>query len=49
MEGRILTDIAEVKKEVAELKMIVKMIKKGQSVVIMLLIAIIVILTLMLV
>ena len=49
MEGRILTDIAEVKKEVAELKMIVKMIEKGQSVVIMLLIAIIVMLTLMLV
>uniref|UniRef100_A0A7C9A184 Uncharacterized protein n=1 Tax=Opuntia streptacantha TaxID=393608 RepID=A0A7C9A184_OPUST len=49
MEGKILTDIAEVKKEVTELKMIVKMIEKGQSVVIMLLIAVIVVLTVMLV
>jgi len=47
MEGEILTDIAEVKKEVTEL--IVKMIEKGQSVIIMLLIAVIVVLTVMLV
>jgi len=49
MDGKMLTDIEELKKEVRELKMIVKMIEKGQSVVIMLLIAIIVVLTIMLV
>ena len=42
MEKRILVVLTEIKKELLELRMLVKLIKKGQSVVYMLLIGIIV-------
>ena len=38
MEAKILSEIEEAKKELSKMKIIIKMIKKGQSIVIMLLI-----------
>ena len=49
MEKRILVMLTEIKKELSELRMLVKLIEKGQSVVYMLLIGIIVALVIVMV